>query len=448
MPRIGGEGFRPPGAHPEPPPQQTTRPPAGPQGTHEPQPRHGGPSWTTLSPAGMSGGRVVSGHAGRSTGWRESYALPRLPDAYVSTADAGVFKDAQSGQAFIFHDYRAYAVMRAPNSPNWVLTTPGNPLERGGVLQRSAGGDWILHGDSAGPAGAGTGSERTSPAQLSSQPGPLERMTEFMLRYPGADASAVARSYGASGDEIRQIAAKLAPVVQAWHALQQGGVQIRPSVIVGPLTERERQFVQKWRSTLPTSRLATIMDKPTEVIDAFVRAHRRPVTAPPPQPLTHGILDNLARAEWKSVADADVSGGHRPPRVAYTEQAMKFVERWRGELSDRSLSILMTLPGETLEQLAQQSRSSPQRASVATGTSGAAGAENRPLSAQPEPSRALLPQPGPSGHQGPLTNDQEAQIMELSEWGMSPPTIAMYIGKPREAINTFLDSVARGSHHQ
>jgi hypothetical protein len=351
----------------------------------------------------------------------------------------------QSGQAFIFHGYRAYAVMRDPNSPNWVLTTPGNPLERGGALQRSAGGNWILQGDSGEPAGAGTGSARTNSAQLSSSPGPLERMTEFMLRYPGADASAVARSYGASGDEIRQIAAKLAPVVQAWHALQQGGVQIRPSVIVGPLTERERQFVQKWRSTLPTSRLATIMDKPKEVIDAFVRAHRRPVTAPPPQPLTHGILANLARAEWKNVADADVSGGYRPPRVAYTEGAMKFVERWRGELSDRSLSILMTLPDETLERLVQQTRSSPQGASVATGTSGAG---NRLLSAPPEPSRPLSPQPGPSGYQGPLTSDQEAQIMELSEWGMSPPTIAMHIGKPREAINTFLDSVARGSHHQ
>jgi hypothetical protein len=177
-----------------------------------------------------------------------------------------------------------------------------------------------------------------------------DRIAEFMLRYPGDDVGLVARAYGATGEQVDQIASDVRSTVQAWHDLQQTGTQLRLSVIVAPLTERERQYILNWRSALSTDTLATIMHKPKEVIDAFVRTQEHLATTPERDTRTqHASPATWALVEWMDVSDADLASGQGSPRVAYGDAVQAFVDRWRSRLSARNLAVLLTLPQAVID---------------------------------------------------------------------------------------------------
>ncbi|HEY4350921.1 MAG TPA: hypothetical protein VGN31_06815, partial [Paraburkholderia sp.] len=185
--------------------------------------------------------------------------------------------------------------------------------------------------------------------------------------------------------------------------------------IVAPLTLREKQFIQKWCNALSIQALSRMMQTPVEVIDAFVRAGklsgvRRDARLPEPR------LYTRAKTEWLAAADADVAERKRPLRVAWTGAAQAFIDQWSGRLSYRNLGTLMNLADTVI-------------------------AEHLRLSAPAmllERGSGPSPQPGPSGHQGPLSADQQARISELHAERLSPSTIAMYVGKPREMVEAYL----------
>jgi hypothetical protein len=648
MPRIGGGAPHAPEGHVEPTSPEPVHSPREPQGTYEAVPGRAAQTWTVRSQAGMVGGRVQVERGGPPTEWRESYALPRCPDEYASTSEPGVYRDMHTGQAFVFHIRRPYAVVRDTHTGSWLLTTPGNPLERGSALRRNAVGEWILQKDpsqasvvgsawdawsdilarggqavarvpeqrltqgesafidrwrnllspnqfaelmhvrrdhvdaylrSAGqqgeamprpsslaeqsPAGvagpsvvargpnapsassrsnliddfarpgwksmdmlarkhhvplmlvdrlradymrmredwdrtrcndiAQTGSltdearsfiqqwrtsasgsvlssimgvpeaaidgfmqtdehRRAGPSAVASpastlpqaataavrsqgraEPAPSDEVAEHLLRNPGGGLDGLASRFGVTDEQVNSIASDVRSAVQAWHELAQAGVQVRPSVIVGPLTEREKHFVRTWQSTLPTSILAGIMQKPKDVIDAFVARYGSTATAPVPDTFApDDERADRAREEWQHVADADVAGGERPSRMEFAETAREFVDRWRGILSDRNLAILMALSNDVLDHYVQRLRSSERDARAV---------EASPAAHDSGPSA----QPGSSGHQEPLTSDQLTRILELNAQRMSPSTIAAYVGKPREMIEAYLRSATGGS---
>lgn len=243
---------------------------------------------------------------------------------------------------------------------------------------------------------------------------PADRVAEHLLRFPRHAPDLIAGKLGVTREQSRRIAADVEAATRAWRELQQARVQIRPSVIVGPLTERERQYVLKWNSALSSRNLAHIMVAPVEVIDSFLDKTQGAVRARPsvqnaPEPL---IL-RQAFAEWLAITDADLADGRRTPRLSISDAAAAFVEQWSDRLSKRNLAIMMASCG--------------------------AAPDAAPLPAeQAAANQPAVPQAGPSGHQQPLDDAQRAQVIELNNRGLSPSTIAAYVGKPRATVEAFL----------
>src|ERR1700754_2074517 len=270
MPRIGEGASHAPDVHVE-PTSPEARPAPAPLETQRPYdlaPGRAAQSWTITSSTGMSGGHVEVRRGGAPTEWRNSYALPRRPDVYVTTSDPGVFRDVQDGQTFILRGHRAYAVVHDPQTRNWLLTTPGNLLECGSAVKLNAAGSWILQKPSpqsagvsmpvvagaAVQAGAARGAAPTTvDFRNEAQPAgtPADSIVQYLMQNPGGRPDDLARQFGVTGEEVRRIAADVQSMMQDWQNLQRTGLQVRRSVIVGPLTEREKQFIQQWRGALP-----------------------------------------------------------------------------------------------------------------------------------------------------------------------------------------------------
>jgi hypothetical protein len=282
--------------------------------------------------------------------------------------------------------------------------------------------------DSVSPSEATTRLQEASPQPASSpQRCTLDPIVDSLLRHPEEDLDSLASRLAATREQVDRVASNIWSAAQEWHELQQTGVQIRRSVIVEPLTDREKQYVEKWRGALSTDQLTSIMQTPGEMIDALVRTlELRGANAPPASGADVGSAFNLARDEWERIATADIESGQRRLRVELSDATRAFVARWDGTLSPDSLTMLMMLPEETLAgHMRLFAHTHP-------------GWETKPArSAGPSP------QPGPSGHQQRLTAGDKARVLELSRDGrMSPSTIAAYVGKPAAEVKAYLDGLS------
>jgi hypothetical protein len=418
---------RPPGLPPEVRSEPRSARPSAPAAT----PRRAEPErreWARpeVQPAPVMSGQPIprNGSAANPSAWAGIYALTPQPVEYISTPERNVFVERGSGQAVVFHQGRAFTVLRDPHDGNWCLAMPQHDTPRGPRIRLNARGEWEIDVGARRQPSAGDASAAArppGPADASNaahrslrRPEPADRVAEYLLRFPGHAPDPIAEKLGVTREQTRLIASNVEAATHAWRELQQARVQIRPSVIVERLTERERQYVLKWSRTLSPSDLAHIMVTPVEVIDSFLdKSHGAARARPLIQNTPGAALSHRAQAEWLAIADADLADGRRTPRLSISDAAAAFVEQWGGRLSKRNLAIMMTLYGAAPD--AQQAPAAP-------------AAANQPA----------VPQAGPSGHQQPLNDAQREQVLELNSRGMSPATIAAYVGKPRATVEAFL----------
>ncbi|APR39666.1 DUF6543 domain-containing protein [Paraburkholderia sp. SOS3] len=334
-----------------------------------------------------------------------------MPDAYASTSEPGVFKDLHSGQTFIFHDKRSYAVAQDADTRDWRLTTPGNPRARGSALQRNALGAWMLQTDStrprsAGRAAASVGSRATAvedvapprwrrlagtgstaspaptvrppasapsrPRQALPEPTLSDRIANHLLRNPGARHDDLPSRYGATAEQVEKIASDVQSAVRGWHDLQNTGLQVRLSVIVRPFTNGEKAYLRKWGGRLPVDTFAAIMHKPKDMIENYLHRTNCRTSSSLPEPSRAALLD-LAHVGWRNLIRRELASGTRPSGVFFTPEAEAFAARWSGALSVHSIGLLMSLPKETI-------------AAHMRAFDGAVPAQHAAASAQPGPS--------------------------------------------------------------
>jgi hypothetical protein len=469
---------RPPEAHTEPPAQAGARgpvqaPPRGPR-----TPRLGGHADTggRMAPGRIAGWTPEVTGTARASAFADEYALPLRTEGYVSTDDSGIFETADSGQKVVFQGGRTFTVCRDPNEGTWRLVRPQGPDRFGPRIRLNAGGEWEAcdarrprttdHASGAVRSHDGIGGPGALPPWILPV-APTDRVAEFLLRFPACSVSTVARTLGVPDRATSAIAADVDAAVRAWRELRQTGTHIRPSVIVAPLTERERQYVQKWCGVLSSARLAALMRTPETVIDAFLSATARTGGAPTTDSSLpeRDALSSGALTDWLETADADIVDGRREARFSISPAAAAFVQQWKGRLSARNIATLMTLPDEVIDT--HSGRAGPASASLPALLQALAeppalrrrhSPEFRPagrFAAQPTQrvpplqrppasparvSRPAQPEPpaGPSGYWEPMSDAERAQAIDLNRRGMSPSTIAMYVGKPSATVEAFL----------
>ncbi|CAB3749915.1 hypothetical protein [Paraburkholderia humisilvae] len=177
----------------------------------------------------------------------------------------------------------------------------------------------------------------------------IDRVAEFLLRFPRRNVADVARALDVTPDQVNRTTSNVQSALRAWREVR-CGLQIRPSVIVTPLTEREKQYISKWHSEFSTASLATMMQVPKDVIDAFVHGSQPSAPQPPADSLApDSSRVRVALGEWLHARNADIAGGRALPRVEYGHVTRRFVARWAGRLSLHVLSILVTLPESVID---------------------------------------------------------------------------------------------------
>ncbi|MFC0401775.1 hypothetical protein [Paraburkholderia rhizosphaerae] len=363
----------------------------------------------------------------------------------MSTDEHGVFVASDSGQKIVFHQDQAFMVWHDPDSGNWWLVKPRGDTKTGPRISRNAAGEWQIDNDARRrPAGSNADAivQPASAADASNTTlTPADRLAEYMLQFPGYRADEVANALGVTREQTAGIQSTVQAAIHAWYEVKQATLQIRPTVIVDPLSANERQYVRKWSPTLSSASLAKIMRAPVETIDAFLGASARAVHPLPLAAPTKRANTNRAASEWHNTIKADIADGLYTSRmpVSVRDAGAAFMRQWRDRLSKSNVATIMTLPDAALARhlrLAGQARTGrpPPRRSTQL-LAGLPAPAHQDLSGA---GRQAEPQAGPSGHQGPMTGTQQRQVMELSSRGASPATIAMYIGKPRVMVEAFL----------
>jgi DNA-binding CsgD family transcriptional regulator len=207
--------------------------------------------------------------ASHVSGWPDVYALRHLPNEYVSAGCEGIFKELGSGQLFILRGDKAYAVTSDPAGGNWRLAAPGDPSRLGQPVVRNARGEWELRENTplsrtGRPSGGGTAPGNTTAR---------ERATAYLLTHRRTDDAATANILHLPVSMIREVAAEVDAVREAWRAATASGAT--GERVDAPLTPRERTFIDRWAGSLSTDNFAEMMQRSREQIDVYMRSDER-----------------------------------------------------------------------------------------------------------------------------------------------------------------------------
>jgi len=479
--RAGAEpAQRPPaeGAHGQPVVAGGPRLPAA---AHEPLPAAGASPMRRHAP--------VPGNPSRAA-WPTAYAMTSLPSSYKPTQMCDVLTNMDETRFYLAHEGLGYELDRYPVYGEAIIFDPDSPIERSRGIWVRLGIDGHWHPDrpvgfrsaavepaAPGPVNAPARADAPAPAAHASglptahgdhndftsrmQAYASSRIADHLQYYlePGSTTSNVADVLRVPQAQVRVLARRVGMARRSWSRAQAADA-LRPSVIVAPLTSREKQFVLNWRNTLFSNCLAELMGKPPEMIDALIAASDRLARAEPtgtgepnlprfagqdggvpadrvldvircyerrprlssaaiaadlglPQQTVEQIRDVAARAsmDWLVMREADMEEAASQGRHTFGPVAHAFVNDWRGRLPLPALLKIVTSP----------------RTDSADSGNTAPRADSGGRAPRVTTARGA-----------PLSLEQMARIQRLGWLGKTPSTISTYLGIPAADIEAYM----------
>ncbi|HEY3598890.1 MAG TPA: hypothetical protein VGL08_15415 [Paraburkholderia sp.] len=509
------------------------------------------PTPNTVAPASIASGST-------STVWPERYALKTKPLRYATTDTPGVLFDLDKKQKFIVHDEHAYAVAYDTGNATYRMVNPDDQSRPGFPVRVDSQRKWEMHSDaglrgggrtSGEGAGTQTPAQRDRPERGTGLTPEAQRLTDHLLRYPQSSPQSVATDFQVSERIVSMIVADIQLARERWHELQlwDTGNQASLSAIEAPLTDREKQYVQKWHDELSASNFAELMKKPRSVIDAYLQGDEyrdavRPGLSEPQlstsadgatrgsttkrgpgkvlpqstqdrivlmltsnptmsylqigteckvseqavkrQARIHGkertannvdagvrseLMDDFvlfpgtsmaeladqhrlpkrsvlrirrtferARSDWGATHKADVQAGRPELQMSLTDPMKAFIREWGKKFPAGNLSTIMGGYESAIDAYMHSDayRESVLPPAAPTPVSQPAASSQAEMSSQ----RMDSPQPGSSGTQTLLTEEQKAEIRRWGGGGMLPDSLSMYLGKPQSTIEAYLQT--------
>ncbi|CAB3749911.1 hypothetical protein [Paraburkholderia humisilvae] len=218
----------------------------------------------------------------RASAWRDDYALTRVPREYASTDTTGVLRDLDSGQTFILHGGRAYAVARNQARETVRLAVPDDRSRMGSAVTRDASGEWKADDDARAPDTGRASSVRATdrsgalPGRLIQRDDPhsIERRTaRYILTHARATTDELVANMHVPWEIVEKVAADVDAVRHAWsHAVSREAPAA--AATSSPLTPREQAFVGRWAHKMSAANFAGMMQWPLSKIRAYLQSDR------------------------------------------------------------------------------------------------------------------------------------------------------------------------------